>query len=190
MGAGRAADPAGQARRRQADGRSARGGQRALHRRCALPKRPARSPGTGSGATAGPGSRSAAGLPCVIRPAAARPRQGRDRPCRAASPTAPIKGRSFMAHWLASSPSSRPRSSSDPIAPRASSCCPSAGLLNAPSPGSIAVGPDVKSPDGLLGDSAVAAAPPRRARSVGATAGPGFGRVNGKATGPAGGVAR
>ena len=28
---------------------------------------------------------------------------------------------------------------SDPIAPRASSCCPSAGLLNAPSPGSIAV---------------------------------------------------
>ena len=54
------------------------------------------------------------------------------------SPTAPIKGRSFAAPWPASSPTSRPRSSSDPIGSRASSSSPGVGWSNGRSPGSTA----------------------------------------------------
>ena len=48
-------------------------------------------------------------------------------------PTAPIKGRSFTVSWPASCPTSRPRSSSDPIGSRASSSSPGVGWSNAPS---------------------------------------------------------
>ena len=49
------------------------------------------------------------------------------------SPTAPIKGRSFTVSWPASCPTSRPRSSSDPIGSRASSSSPGVGWSNVPS---------------------------------------------------------
>ena len=44
-----------------------------------------------------------------------------------------IKGRSFTVSWPASCPTSKPRSSSDPIGSRASSSSPGVGWSNAPS---------------------------------------------------------